>query len=204
MRRLMERSTATDAPDTTKFRALADEFVTLYPPINSIVGDINRFVNKMDWATKSSLGESVRRFEDMALQLRLAAGNLKEKLDTASRGELVAGRPVKLPKTAREWSMFSDMKGVGAAASEMNAALKLAVDQIKKNLKGLSLPNDERKVAEVLGAAYTAHLHPVQIRHRDFGATDTEVNDRARQALIDVAKAQLGYEGYLPGLSGRM
>ncbi|HLC21243.1 MAG TPA: hypothetical protein VJM10_03940 [Candidatus Methylomirabilis sp.] len=107
---------------------------------------------------------------------------------------------VKFPRSAAEWELFTTMKGAGTVARELTQALRAAADEVRKEIEDSFLPNDEDFVAKVIGDVWKRILKPVMSKYADFGATDTEPNSIARQALADVAKDELGYEGYLPDL----
>lgn len=101
---------------------------------------------------------------------------------------------LKMPTTAQEWQLFSDMPGVGVAARALTAALQKAATAISR---GLAVLDDERSAPGVVTRAYYRFVYPVMTKYARWGASDTEPRNVAQGWLEKYAES-LGYHfGYL-------
>jgi hypothetical protein len=69
----------------------------------------------------------------------------------------VKRRSFRLPRSARDWQLYTSMPGVGEAASKLTAALRAAL-----------------KVEGRTRASVESAVHAVMVAERRFGACDTE------------------------------
>ncbi len=96
--------------------------------------------------------------------------------------------------TARNWELYSDMKGVGKAARAMNAAMRKAYKVIEKDLGKYKY--DEAEWGKRLAAVYYKHVEPVMRKHSSFGAYDSEPRYHVMQGLISIVKDWYGIDGW--------
>lgn len=79
----------------------------------------------------------------------------------------------RLPRSARDWQLYTSMEGVGAAAAKLSAALRTAL-----------------KAEGRTRASVQAAVSAVMVECRSFGACDTE----PRWILADVLDWKFGRE----------
>lgn len=75
----------------------------------------------------------------------------------AENGGMLKHRSNRLPRSARDWQLYTRMPGVGEAAAKLTAALRAAL-----------------KAEGSTRASVEAAVHVVMVSERRFGACDTE------------------------------
>jgi hypothetical protein len=106
---------------------------------------------------------------------------------------------VKLPNTVRGWDLF-DKPGAMAVKNALGKAMREAArwldKEFKKKPKNFD-PDDNDKHLKWVGTrvyrAYERFVKPVQEKHSDFGAADSEPRDIAKNILADYARDRLGF-----------
>ncbi len=91
---------------------------------------------------------------------------------------------VQIPTTARDWQLFTDMKGTAKVAKALTTALKEAFLTFSFNAR------QEEDVEEALASAGRV-LAPVMKRYESLGANDTEARGIAVTALMNYAKLMM-------------
>ena len=81
----------------------------------------------------------------------------------------------KIPTSAKEWRLYSNMKGAGGAAKELTSALRLVLKDIRAG----------RAVnAKDIGNSVNTHLYPLMRKHAEFGALDIGPRYVARISIV--------------------
>ena len=107
-----------------------------------------------------------------------------------------------IPTSARDLQLFTSHRGSGKAAQEIVRQLKKDIARLHKEAAKIPLSAGIPAMAKLIGNIYKEGVEKLQIRHSEFGASDTEPNYEIAQALVTAAKVILGREDeYMPELA---